>query len=190
MYSDSSSPEVHRLAAELYADKRAYLLRIAERNAASAADAEEATQDAFTFFLADYDPAGGAHPLAWLTTTVKRRAWRLRDNAHLDRRVVALPETRHEEPTGLIERRPANSPATAERVAERDEARRRLARLKRDERRALILKAAGYSYEEIGRQGSWSRTKTNKMPLRGPDRPTRGARALRRADLRSERMAR
>jgi Sigma-70 region 2 len=70
MYSDSSSPEVRRLAAELHADKYRYLLNIARRNAASKADAEEATQDAFTYFLADYDPAAGVHPLAWLTTTV------------------------------------------------------------------------------------------------------------------------
>jgi hypothetical protein len=43
MYSDSSSPEVCRLAAELHADKYRYLLNIARRNAASEADAEEAT---------------------------------------------------------------------------------------------------------------------------------------------------
>jgi RNA polymerase sigma factor (sigma-70 family) len=167
MYSDSSSPEVRRLAAELHAEKYRYLLNIARRNAASEADAEEATQDAFTYFLADYDPAAGAHPLAWLTTTVKRRAWRLRDNAHLDRRVAALPESTHEEPTGLIERRPADPRPLPDRLADRDEALRRLQRLKPDQRAALVLKAAGYSYEEIGRDRSWSYTKTNRCISEG-----------------------
>jgi RNA polymerase sigma factor (sigma-70 family) len=166
-HQESSTEEVHRLAAELHADKYRYLLSIARRNAASEADAEEATQDAFTYFLADYDPAAGAHPLAWLTTTVKRRAWRLRDNAHLDRRVASLPESRHEEPTGLIERRPANSPPTAERIADHDEALRRLARLKREERTAVVLKAAGYTYEEIGMRRGWTHTKTNRCLAEG-----------------------
>jgi RNA polymerase sigma factor (sigma-70 family) len=166
-HQESSSEEVRRLAAELHADKYRYLLNIARRNAASEADAEEATQDAFTYFLADYDPAAGAHPLAWLTTTVKRRAWRLRDNAHLDRRVSALPESRHEEPTGLLERRPADPRPLPDRVADRDEARRRLRRLKPDQRTALVLAAAGYSYEEIGRRRSWSYTKTNRAIAEG-----------------------
>jgi DNA-directed RNA polymerase specialized sigma24 family protein len=166
-HRESSSEEVYRLAAELHAERYRYLLNIARGNAASEADAEEATQDAFTYFLADYDPAAGGHPLAWLTTTVKRRAWRLRDNAHLDRRVASLPESRHEEPTGLLERRPANSPPIADRIVDHDEALRRLARLKRDERSALVLKAAGYSYEEIGRRRSWSYTKTNRSIAEG-----------------------
>jgi DNA-directed RNA polymerase specialized sigma24 family protein len=166
-YSESSTEEVRKLAGEIYTERYAYLLRIAKRNAASAADAEEALQDAFTFFLADYDPAAGAHPLAWLTTTVKRRAWRLRDNAHLDRRVASLPESRHEEPIGLIERRPADPRPLPDRVADRDEARRRLRRLKPDQRVALVLKAAGYSYDEIGVRGGWSFTKTNRCLVEG-----------------------
>jgi RNA polymerase sigma factor (sigma-70 family) len=166
-HQESSSEEVRRLAAELHADRYRYLLNIARRNAASDADAEEATQDAFTFFLADYDPAGGAHPLAWLTTTVKRRAWRLRDNAHLDRRVASLPESRHEEPTGLIERRPSDTRSLPDRIADRDEALHRLAWLKDDQRAALILKAAGFSYEEIGRRRGWSYTKTNRAIAEG-----------------------
>jgi RNA polymerase sigma factor (sigma-70 family) len=167
MYSDSSSPEVRRLAAELHADKYRYLLNIARRNAASEADAEEATQDAFTYFLADYDPAAGAHPLAWLTTTVKRRAWRLRDNAHLDRRISAPRQATYEEPSAIIDDRPADPRPLAERVVERDEAHRRLAELKRDERTALVLKAAGYSYEEIGRGRSWSKTKVDRCMKEG-----------------------
>jgi RNA polymerase sigma factor (sigma-70 family) len=167
MYSDSSSPEVRRLAAELHADKYRYLLNIARHNAASEADAEEATQDAFTYFLADFDPSSGAPPLAWLTTTVKRRCWRLRAGAHLDRRVVALPESTHEEPSGLIGRRPADPRPLPERVAEHDEARRRLAGLKPDQRSALVLRAAGYTYGEIGERHGWTYTKVNRSIYEG-----------------------
>jgi RNA polymerase sigma factor (sigma-70 family) len=167
MYSDSSSPEVRRLAASLHADKYRYLLNIARRNAASEADAEEATQDAFAYFLADYDPGAGSPPLAWLTLTMKRRCWRLREGAHLDRRVAALPESTHEEPTGLIERRPADPRGLLERIADRDEARRRLASLKPDQRSALVLRAAGYSYEEIGERRDWTYTKVNREIYEG-----------------------
>jgi RNA polymerase sigma factor (sigma-70 family) len=166
-YPESSNEEVRQSAAELHADRYRYLLNIARRNAASEADAEEATQDAFVYFLSDYDPAAGAHPLAWLTTTVKRRAWRLRDNAHLDHRVAALPESRHEEPTGLIERRLADPTPLPDRIADRDEALRRLHSLKPDERTALVLKAAGYSYEEIGERRDWTYTKVNRSIYEG-----------------------
>ncbi len=167
MYSDSSSPEVHRLAAELYADKYRYLMKIARRNAVNEADAEEALQETFANFLRRFDPAGEAPPLAWLTLALKRQCWRLRDNAHLDRRVAALPESSHEEPTGLIEKRRADSRSFPERLADRDEARRRLLRLKPDQRTALLLKAAGFSYKEIGSHRGWTYTKVNRCVTEG-----------------------
>jgi RNA polymerase sigma factor (sigma-70 family) len=165
--SDCSTPEIHRLAAELYADKRLYLLRIARRNAATETDAEEAVQDAFLAFVSQYDLESGAPPLAWVTLATKRRCWRLRDAAHLDRRVVALPETRHEEPSGLIERRPSDLVPLPERIADRDEAGTLIRRLKPDERTALLLKAAGYSYEEIGLHRGWTHTKVNRCIYEG-----------------------
>jgi RNA polymerase sigma factor (sigma-70 family) len=166
-HSQSTTAEVRDIAAELYADRYRYLLNIARRNAASEADAEEATQDGFEFFLADYDPAAGAPALPWLTLVIKRRCWRLRDNAHLDRRVAALPQSTHEEPSGLIERRPSDPRPLPERIADRDDARRRVRGLKPDERTALLLKAAGYSYEEIGARRGWSYTKVNRSITEG-----------------------
>jgi DNA-directed RNA polymerase specialized sigma24 family protein len=172
-YSESTTEEVRRLAGEIYTERYAYLLRIAKRNAASAADAEEALQDAFTFFLADYDPAAGAPPLAWLTLVV----WRLRDAAHLDRRVAALPESSHEEPTGLIERRPADPRPLPERIAERDEAHHRLAALRPDQRSAIVLRAAGYTYDEIGERRGWTYTKVNRSIYEGRIALGEGARS-------------
>jgi DNA-directed RNA polymerase specialized sigma24 family protein len=102
-----------------------------------------------------------------LTTALKRRCWRARETGHLDHRVFSLPASRHEEPSGLIERRPEPSEAIADRQAERDEARRRLAPLKPDERTAILHHAAGFDYAEIGRRFDWSLTKVNRCLYEG-----------------------
>jgi RNA polymerase sigma factor (sigma-70 family) len=171
MYATSTEErrrtEVQGLADRLYRERRPYLLRIATRNAASEADAEDAVQDAFLAFVCEYDPASGAPPLAWVTLATKRRCWRLRDAAHLDRRVFALPQTGHEEPTGLIERRPADPRPPADRHADRAEARARLADLKPAERRTLVLLAAGYTYREVGAITDWTYTKVNRCASEG-----------------------
>ena len=117
--------------------------------------------------ISDYDPASGAPPLAWVTLATKRRCWRLRDAAHLDRRVFALPQTGHEEPTGLIERRPADPTPPCERHVDRAEALARLADLKPDERRTLVLLAAGYTYREVGAITGWTYTKVNRCASEG-----------------------
>jgi RNA polymerase sigma factor (sigma-70 family) len=169
MYCEASSEEreVRALAGRIYTERRAYLLNIARRNAASEADAEEALHDTFAGFIQSFDPRGEAPALPWITVALKRRCWRLRESAHLDRRVAALPESRHEEPSGLIERRPEASEVLADRQADRDEARARLATLKPDERTAIVHHAAGFDYAEIGRRFGWSLTKTNRCLYEG-----------------------
>jgi DNA-directed RNA polymerase specialized sigma24 family protein len=163
----NQTDEVRRLAARIYEDRYTYLLRIARRNAATRSDAEEALQEAFAYFIAGYDPDSGAPPLAWITTTMKRRCWRLRDGAHLERRLTAEPESGHEEPTGPIERRASDADPIAERVAECVEARRRLRRLKPDQRTALGMVAAGLTYGEVARTRRWTRTKVNRCVYEG-----------------------
>lgn len=56
-----------RLAEQLCASRRGWLLAIARRNSACAEEAEEALQDALILFIDRFDPAGDAPPLAWLT---------------------------------------------------------------------------------------------------------------------------
>jgi RNA polymerase sigma factor (sigma-70 family) len=169
MYCEQSTEEreVRAMAGRIYTERRTYLMRIAKRNAPTEADAEDALQDTFANFIQSFDPHGEAHPLAWLTTALKRRCWRSRETGHLDQRVFSLPDSRHEEPSGLIERRPDESGALADRHAERDEARRRLARLKPDERTAIVNHAAGFDYGEIGRRLGWSHTKVNRALYEG-----------------------
>jgi DNA-directed RNA polymerase specialized sigma24 family protein len=122
--------------------------------------------DAFVFFISDYDPRLGAPPLAWLTLVLKRRCWRLRDNAHFDRRVVADASADDPEPTETIEDLSSTSPPLADRVAECDGARRPLRRLKPDERTAIGMLAAGLSYEEVGQIRGWSQTKSTAASTR------------------------
>jgi RNA polymerase sigma factor (sigma-70 family) len=165
MYADRAQRQVHELANELYADNYDYLLAIARRNAHTNTDAAEAMQEAFVSFIAHFDPEGGAPPLAWLTLTLKRQCWRARREAHLERQCGQ--EAEREELGSRLEALGSPQPETAERVLERDDARRRLRRLKPDERTALGMLAAGYSYREIGERCGWTYTKVNRCLAEG-----------------------
>lgn len=147
---------VNRLAAELFAERHDHLLRIARRNSRREADAQDALQQAFAEFIATYDPGRGSPPLAWLTLALKRICWKL-----------GARRAREYEPPVLAEMPAGESPDPAMRVAAREEARRRLGRLKRDERRAVVLHAAGFTYGEIGERCGWTRTKVNRCLYEG-----------------------
>jgi RNA polymerase sigma factor (sigma-70 family) len=142
MYASTDQPSRERvkaLAEQLYRERRRYLLRIALRNAAGPADAEEAVQEAFAAFIRAFDPDGGAPPLAWLTLTLKRECWAKR------RKTLRL--SAGQEPIAVEAPGPEQSIERAEAVVK---ARERLALLKSAERRALGLIAAGYTYREVG----------------------------------------
>ena len=67
----------------------------------------------------------------------------------------------------MIESIPSSAPDLEQRIADRDAARRRLATLKPDERIALVLFAAGFSYREIGAGKGWTHTKVNRCIAEG-----------------------
>jgi RNA polymerase sigma factor (sigma-70 family) len=167
MYRDAAQRQVHQLAAELFTDRHDYLLAIARRNAHTEVDAEEALQEAFASFIAKFDPTRGAPPLAWLTLTLKRHCWRARREAHLDRHYGQQAESGGEELGSFLDRLSSLEAGPAERLIERDEGRRRLRRLKPDERSALGLRAAGLSYAEIGERKGWTYTKVNRCLAEG-----------------------
>jgi DNA-directed RNA polymerase specialized sigma24 family protein len=152
---------VRAMAGEIYAARRGHLLRVAGGNSACAADAEEAVQEAFLAFIETYDPAGGAPPIAWLTLVVKRAAWRARERR---RREVGelLPGAEAE-----AARYAAPRPETEGRVVDLEEARARLRGLKPDERTAIGLAAAGYTYGEIAGRRGWTKTKVNRCLYEG-----------------------
>jgi RNA polymerase sigma factor (sigma-70 family) len=155
-FSDERQRSVDRLATQLFAGHRDHLLAIARHNTRREADAADALQEAFAAFIADYDPERGSPPIAWLTLTLKRRCWRMNERWAVEVEPLALAEVLVGE---LLDPAP--------RIAARDEARRRLGALKADERRAIVLHAAGYTYGEIGERYGWTPTKVNRCLYEG-----------------------
>ncbi len=158
---------VQVLADQLYRDHRGRLLAIATRNAANREDASEAVQFAFLAFIEHFDPDAGALPLAWLTTTVKRQCWAAYRLRHLDRSAGQEAAPGEEGPGVVIDAIPSRAAESAQLLERVDEARRQLAALKPDERTAIGLKAAGYSYREIGEGKGWTYTKVNRCLSEG-----------------------
>jgi RNA polymerase sigma factor (sigma-70 family) len=162
--------EAGELAAALYRQRRRYLLAIAYNNSACRADAEEALQEALCAFVRAYNPQGESPPLPWLILTLKRECWRrLRLNRRQwDRRKFDWDsEAHYEEAGGVLESVPALGATADELMFRRESVRRRLSPLKADQRTALSLQAAGYSYEEIAEIKGWTYTKVSRCIREG-----------------------
>jgi RNA polymerase sigma factor (sigma-70 family) len=155
-YSRDERRSVDQLATRLFTTRRAHLMRVARHHLRREADVEDALQEAFAAFLAEYDPDAGAPALPWLTLVLKRKCWRTNERRQIEIEPLAMAETVVEE---------TRDPSV--RFAERDEARVRLGELKRDERRALVLHASGYTYTEIGERCGWTQTKVNRCLYEG-----------------------
>lgn len=148
-----------RAAARVEAVLRRYhgqLLWIARRWSGSADEAEDALQRAMEIYVRRLDSLDPATELAWLKVVVRNEA-------------LAIRRARSQVDE-LTEHVPAAGAAVDER-AERDERLARsleaLARLKPDERTALLLKAEGFSYREIGERLGWTYTKVNRAITEG-----------------------
>lgn len=137
------------------------MLSTARRYSRSAHDAEDAYQRASEILLTHH-PSGSDDDLCrWLRTTVKHEALAIR--RHGDRCV----------PLGGPDALPPGSPnpADTEVVAERYErlshTARALATLKPHERRCLLLRVEGFSYQEICAFTEWTYTKVNRCLSEG-----------------------
>jgi RNA polymerase sigma factor (sigma-70 family) len=171
MYAEPrGNAEVRELATQLYREQRPYLLAIARPNATSAADAEEALNEAFVSFINHYDPDGAAPALPWLILTLKRQCWRQSRDAHFDRWVRGDRGGEHEEPLARLQTLASSMPGPEQQVIDREGARGRLAALKPDQRRAMLLRAAGYSYLEIAEHRGWTYSKVDRCVRRGRGR--------------------
>jgi len=160
------------IATRLYAERRGYLLRIARWHALNDEDAEEALQDTFLAFIEKADPDEVAEPLAWLTLTLKRGCWMRRRTAL--RRSAGQEADPDVEGSGFVLdgfEHPGRGPEELAELSERVSLTRELlAQLKPQERRALTLKALGYSYAEIGELTGWTHTKINRCMAEGRKR--------------------
>jgi RNA polymerase sigma factor (sigma-70 family) len=139
----------------------AAVLRVANQFSLCHDDALDAYQRAFEIYLRKLDTVDPATEDAWLRVVVKHEAMAIR-NARLesvDRDEVDLDTSVS---AGL--REVDDAVAGGERVERSVEA---LRALKPDEARALLLKAEGLSYQEIGRHFGWSYTKVNRSITEG-----------------------
>jgi DNA-directed RNA polymerase specialized sigma24 family protein len=140
---------------------RPRLIRQAAFHSDSAADADDALSEASLEFLLRFPGHDDQEALLWMQTVVKRCAWR-------------LAEARRQRPASVEEEAAADvtderrGPAQlAEDAAEVGVFFAAWAGLKADERRALLLIAAGFSYAEIGRICGWTLTKINRCAAEG-----------------------
>lgn len=139
----------------------AAVLRVATQFSLCHDDALDAYQRAFEIYLRRLDSVDPATEGAWLRVVVKHEAMAIRrarlasvghDDADLDATVHG--ELREVD----------DAVAGGERVSRSVEA---LHALKPDEARALLLKAEGHSYQEIGKRFGWSYTKVNRSITEG-----------------------
>jgi RNA polymerase sigma factor (sigma-70 family) len=152
---------VDEVALELLARHGPQILATARRYAATPEDAEDAYQRAFEILLTKAPTTREEELVPWLKTVVKHEAFALRrqrdrhspvtDDGELGDRGTAAAAT-HDQ---------------AERMERLHQGAEALRRLKPQEMRALLLKAEGYSYAEIGEITGWSYTKVNRCLTEG-----------------------
>lgn len=140
------------------------LLRVARRFAGSEEDAHDALQRGFEVLLRKGDALAPEWALPYIKVVVRHEAFALSRERRRTRSID------HWELDGLEEHRSPSADELCERLDLRRRARRDLAKLKQDERRALVLLAAGYSYKQICELTGWSYTKTNRCIAEGRER--------------------
>src|SRR4051794_20907366 len=139
----------------------AAVLRVANQFSLCHDVALDAYQRAFEIYLRKLESVDPATEGAWLRVVVKHEAMAIRRGrlASVDREGVDLDTSVHH---GL--REVDEEVASGERVDRSVEA---LRALKPDEARALLLKAEGLSYQEIGKHFGWTYTKVNRSITEG-----------------------
>lgn len=144
------------------------LLRKARRHAPSDADAEEALADATLQFLRHYWGPPGPDAVRWMMTVVANYARRTSNHVARWNALIAIDGVDADDGNSITladERRgPADVVLDSE---DADEVFTALARIKHDERVALLLLGVGHSYVEIQAVTGWSRTKVRRCVYEG-----------------------
>jgi RNA polymerase sigma factor (sigma-70 family) len=136
------------------------LLRVARGYSLCADDAHDAVQRALEIYMRRVESLDAATELAWLKVVVKHEALAVRRS----RAGVAGEEVDLDAVPAVAQRTVEERLESNERVERSAEVMRRL---KRDEARALMLKAEGLSYNEIGERLGWTYTKVNRCITEG-----------------------
>jgi RNA polymerase sigma factor (sigma-70 family) len=166
---ESLEPWRERAAVALLRSGEASFRRTARRVSICSDDAEDALQRAAEILLTKAPPHPAPRLAAWMHLVTRREALRVRVERE---RLLYRPLTPGNDPDEAepLDRFASAAPCPAERYERLERAReraRRLARLKPQERRALCLKAEGYSYAEICELTGWTYTKVNRCLAEG-----------------------
>lgn len=136
------------------------LLRVARQYSLCADDAHDAVQRALEIYMRRVDSLDPATELAWMRVVVKHEALAVRRG----RAAVSGEEVDLDAIPAVAQRSVEERFESSERVERSAEVMRHL---KRDEARALMLKAEGLSYTEIGERLGWTYTKVNRCITEG-----------------------
>ena len=159
---DPESKDVFAAAVELATSGAASFRRTARRFSICADDAEDAYQRSLEILLTKAPTARRDELRPWLHTVIKHEALAVR-------RMRERSVSGEDEATGA-DGLPANSRSLDEAATGRERAHRTaeaLGALKPGELQCLILKALGYSYEEISARTGFSWTKVNRSLTQG-----------------------
>jgi DNA-directed RNA polymerase specialized sigma24 family protein len=137
-------------------------MRIAQHWSLCRDDALDAYQRALEIYLRRIETLDPATEIAWMKVVVKNEALAVRRSRT---QLVPVEEVDADGSVAESQQRPVDDLLAArERVERSAEA---LRRIKPDEARALMLKAQGHSYAEIGESLGWTYTKVNRCLTEG-----------------------
>lgn len=148
-------------ALRLVQSHAAELLRFARRFSICADDAHDAYQRSVEILVRRMRTAPPDEPLPWLRTVLRHEALAVRRERE---RLVGRDEVDFDRHESHQQSDPAELAAGAERLGRVAEA---LQRLKPQEVTALVLRAEGLSYKEIGARQRWTYTKVNRCVSEG-----------------------
>jgi RNA polymerase sigma factor (sigma-70 family) len=163
---DRAGPETDRVSAALavLASHRATFRRAAQRVSICGDDADDALQRATEILLTKAPTGEHRRLVGWMAVVTRHEAIAVR---RARERTLGSGGAA---PDALLDSMPSETPGPLE-AAERREAleaaRRALAELKADHRRAIVLQAQGYSYAEIAERCGWTYTKVNRCLAEG-----------------------
>ena len=160
MPSDEGREELYAAAVELATSGAGAFRRTARRFSMCSADAEDAYQRSLEILLTKAPTADRVQLRPWLHTVIKHEALALRRQRE---RSVAGDDAPPEVPAPP-ERGPEETAGERERARHTAEA---LGTLRPNELQCLVLKALGYSYDEISQRTGFSWTKVNRSLTEG-----------------------